>query len=104
MSDYSIKITEPAENDLRGIGDYIAQQLLEPEIARKVVNKIGNAIMTLEETPLRNSLVADQRLSLQGIRKIIVENFIVFYIVKEELRIVTIIRILYGRRDWMNLL
>ena len=104
MSDYSINITEPAENDLRGIGDYIAQQLLEPEIARKVVNKIGNAIMTLEENPLRNSLVADQRLSLQGIRKIIVENFIVFYIVKEELRIVTIIRILYGRRDWMNLL
>ena len=104
MSDYSIKITKPAENDLRGIGDYIAQQLLEPEIASKVVNKIGNAIMTLEENPLRNSLVADQRLSLQCIRKIIVENFIVFYIVKEELRIVTIIRILYDRRDWMTLL
>jgi len=104
MSRYSVEITEPAENDLCEIGYYIAKELLEPNIAQKVVDKIGNAIIKLEELPLRNALVADERLALQGIRKIMIDNYIVFYIVTEKHKKVTIVRILYGRRDWINLL
>jgi len=104
MSRYHIEITEPAENDLYEIGYYIAKELLEPENARKIVDKIGEGIIKLEEMPLRNALVNDERLAIQGIRKTIIDNYMVFYIVSEEHKIVTIIRILYGRRDWINLL
>jgi toxin ParE1/3/4 len=104
MDRYSIEITEPAENDLNEIGYYIAKKLLEPSIAQKVVNKIGEAIMKFEEFPFRNELVVDEKLATQRIRKINVENYMVFYIVTEESKTVTIIRILYGRRDWLNLL
>ena len=104
MSKYNIEITEPAENDLFEIGYYIAKELLEPIIARKIVDKIASAIIKLEEMPFRNALVADKRLALQGIRKIIIDNYIAFYIVSEELKTVTIIRILYGKREWNNLL
>jgi toxin ParE1/3/4 len=54
--------------------------------------------------PLRNALVADERLSYKEIRKIIVDNYIVLYVVSEESKTVTIIRILYSRRHWLNLL
>lgn len=104
MSKYNIEITEPAEKDLYEIGQYIATELLEPDIARKIVEKIGEAILKLEELPLRNALVADERLALRGIRKIMVDNYIVFYIVTEEQKTVTLVRILYGRRDWINLI
>jgi addiction module RelE/StbE family toxin len=104
MSKYNIEITEPAENDLYEIGSYIAKELLEPEIAKKVVAKIAEAIFKLEDMPLRNAFVADERLSLQGIRKVAIDNYIVFYIANEGSKAVTIIRILYGRRDWINLL
>lgn len=104
MSRYIIEITEPAENDLFEIGYYIAKELLDPDIAKKVIDKIGETIIKLEEMPLRNALVADERLALQGIRKIIIDNYLVFYIVTEEMKTVTIVRILYGRRDWINLL
>ena len=104
MDKYRIDITEPAEIDLIEVGNYIANELLEPNIARKVVNKIGEAVLMLEELPFRNALVTDERLANQGIRKIIVENYMVFYIVTEESKTVTIVRILYGRRDWINLL
>jgi toxin ParE1/3/4 len=104
MSRYNIEITEPAENDLNDIAFYIAKELLEPSIAKKIVNKIGEAIFTLEELPLRFTLVADERLASQGIRKIIIDNYIVFYIVEEDRKIVTVLRILYGRREWVNLL
>ncbi len=104
MSIYNIEITEPAENDLCEISHYISKELLEPDIAKKVVGKIGNAILNLEEMPLRNGLVEDERLALQGIRKIMIDNYIVFYIVTEEHKTVTIARILYNRRSWISLL
>jgi len=104
MNRYNIEITEPAENDLFEIGCYISKELLEPNIAKKVVGKIGNAIFSLEDMPSRNALVADERLALQGIRKIMIDNYIMFYVINEEHKIVTILRILYSRRDWINMI
>lgn len=104
MSKYNIQITEPAESDLREIGIYIYKELLEPETAKKVVLKIANAINSLEEISLRNALASDERIAHKGIRKIMVDNYFVFYIVAGESNTVTIVRILYGRRDWINLL
>lgn len=104
MSMYDIQITEPAEKDLYEIGAYISKELLEPETAKKVISKIAKGVNSLEDMPLRNALLADDRLAYKGIRKIMMDNYIVFYIVTEESKIVTIIRILYSRRDWINLL
>lgn len=104
MSRYNIDITEPAEYDLRQIGKYISEELLEPQLASKVIDKIASTIFSLEEMPSRHALVRDERLAQQGIRKIMMDNYIVFYIISEEIKTVTIIRILYSRRDWINLL
>jgi toxin ParE1/3/4 len=104
MSSYSIEIAEPAENDLSEIAWYIAKELLEPGTAKRTIDKIGAVIITLEEMPLRYAVAVDEKLAAQGIRKIIIDNYIVFYIVEEERKTVTIIRILYGRRDWLSLL
>lgn len=104
MNKYRIEITKPAENDLSKKGMYIAKELLEPSIAETTINKISGAILTLEEFPYQNALVAEERLGKQGIRKIIIDNYIAFYMVEENHKIVTVIRILYGKRNWMNLL
>lgn len=104
MSIYEIQITEPAEKDLNEIGSYIAKELLEPKTAKKMISKIAKVINSLEDMPLRNALVVDEGLAYRGIRKIMVDNYVVFYIVTTESKKVTIIRILYERRDWMNLL
>ena len=104
MSTYNIQITESAEKDIYEIGSYISKELLEPETAKKVVSEMAKGIITLEDMPLRNAIVADDRLAYKGIRKILIDNYIVFYIVTEESKTVMIIRILYNRRDWLNLL
>jgi addiction module RelE/StbE family toxin len=104
MSRYKIDITKPAENDLYEIGRYISNELLEPGRAVEVVDKIAKAIFTLKEMPYRNAIVADDKLASQGIHKFLIENYIVFYIVNEDNKEVTIIRILYKRRDWLNIL
>ncbi|MBP1970084.1 toxin ParE1/3/4 [Virgibacillus natechei] len=101
---YNVVITTPAENDLREIGRYISKELLEPESAQKVIGKIADAIINLEHMPYRNALVHDTRLAKMGIRHLLVGNYIVFYTVIEDRRSVTIIRMLYNKRNWQNLL
>ncbi len=104
MKKYSIMITEPAEADLLEIADYIANELKEPSAAQQLMARLVESIFVLEQLPFRYALVSDERLAYQGIRKLAVENYLVFYIVSEKNKLVTIIRILYGKREWNNLL
>ena len=101
---YKVLIAQPAIEDLRGIADYIANELREPSTAKKLVGKIKEAVMSLGEMPTRHALVSDEGLAAQGIRWLMVDNYMVFYVVSEKNRTVVVIRILYGRRDWINLL
>lgn len=104
MSSYDIEITKPAEKDILEIGRYIANELLDPDTAVKVVDKIANEIYKLQEMPFRNAIVNDDKLASQGIRKFILDNYIIFYVTNEEKKKITILRILYKRRDWINIL
>ena len=104
MKPYKVLMTGPAAKDLQLIAGYIADELLEPAIAKKLVSKIKEAVMSLAKMPTRHALVADERLAAQGIRKLIVENHIAFYVKSEKDETVTVIRILYGRRDWEHLI
>lgn len=104
MKNFLVIITEPAEADLREIADYISRELMDPSAALHLISKIAEAVFELEQLPLRFALVSDERLANQGIRKLVVDNYIVFYVVSEKNTSVTIIRILYGKRDWNNLL
>lgn len=101
---YRLVITEPAERDLRDIANYIANELLEPVNARRVINRIAETVLQLELMPFRFGLVEDERLAEQGIRKLHVDSYIVFYVISESEEIVTIVRILYGRRHWNHIL
>lgn len=104
MKSYNVLMTQPAADDLKGIAAYISNEFREPSIAEKLVGKIKEVVMSLSEMPTRHSLVADEKLAIQEIRKIVVDNYIVFYTVSEKDATVTVVRILYGRRDWVNLL
>jgi plasmid stabilization system protein ParE len=97
-------MTKPATGDLLAKAQYIAKELKEPAVAKKLVSKIREAVMSLSEMPSRHALVTDERLALLGIRKLPVENYIVFYVISETNMVVTVVRILYGRRGWEQLL
>lgn len=104
MKRYRILMTEPAAEDLLKIAEYTARELREPATAQKLVGKIKEAVMSLVEMPTRYATVAGERLATQGIRKLPLENYIVFYVISERDGTVTVVRILHGRRDWEHLL
>jgi len=97
VNTYTVKITESARNDMEKIYNYIALDLFSPLAAMNQYNRIANAISSLKTMPERYPLFESKPERLRGIRKLVVDNYIVCYIVDEKE--VVIIAIFYGASD-----
>jgi plasmid stabilization system protein ParE len=104
MAGYSIDISRRADNDMRNIYSYIAHELKEPKTALEQIERIETAINSLDDMPDRIALVSDERLASEGYRKLLVDNYFVFYLINSGDRTVEISRVLYALRDWKNII
>ena len=96
---YTIKDSTKAINDLRDIYSYIAFNLQAPETAAKMVRRIRNSIKELDFMPERNPILDWEPWNSLNTHKMRVENYLVFYIVDPLQSSVSIVRIVYGKRD-----
>ena len=101
---YQVKLTNHALAQLKEAVGYISKVLLEPVVARCWSDRIKKEILTLDHMPLRYPLVDEDPWHTEGVRKMSVENFIVYYWVNEETTTVWITAIVYGRRDQISVL
>ena len=97
MREYPVKITEKALGDMNGIYDYIAVNLQSPENAMGQYNRIADRVLELGFFPEKVILVDFEPERSQGLRRMLVDNYSVFYVFKEEL--VTVTRVLYSASD-----
>ena len=104
MKKYSVEVSEPAKQDVLNIARYISSQLTAPKAALEMVDSLAAGMESLDGNPKRQPLVRDDRLAAKGYRLLPVKNYLIFYKVDEQAHVVDIIRILYSRRDWSNLL
>ena len=103
-NNYTIKMTPKAAEDLDNIYKYISEELFAVSSATNILEKIEQGIMVLREFPFSCNYVADEYLKNKGYRKLIVDNYIVFYLIEEEKNQVIIMRALYGKQKYENLL
>ncbi|MCL1829289.1 MAG: type II toxin-antitoxin system RelE/ParE family toxin [Oscillospiraceae bacterium] len=101
---YKVRITRPAQTEMRGIYRHIAEELSNPIAAERRIALIDEAIQSLKKNPARFALVRDDYLASKGFRLITVKNHLVLYIIRENVHTVSVMRVLYGRRDWKRLL
>ena len=101
---YKVVVSSRAKNDMLEIGEYIAVELLAPDAAGNHLNAFETQIADLNHMPKRYALVSDERLAQMGIRSVDVKNYTLFYYVNDEAETVTVISVMYSRRDWANLL
>lgn len=101
---YKIKITKPAENDIKSAVLYISSDLQNTIAAENILSEFEKEIKTLAQMSARQPLVKDKILAQQGFRFIKVKNYLIFYTIREKQNAVIIQRVLYGKRDWENLL
>ena len=94
---YKIIRTDKADEQLREIIFYIADDSGSTDIALNYLDKIETAIRRLEEFPMSGSIPRYSILRKQGYRALIAE-------VNEDEKVVTIYAIVDGRREYRNLI
>lgn len=99
---YEVTTANQADNDLRGIYEYIAFELLSPNNAKGQLERLEEHILGLEEFPERFRLFEKEPWHSRGLRIMPVDNYLVFYIPDKNKAIVTIIRVMYAGRDVDN--
>lgn len=96
---FKVEISSQAEEDLRGIFEYIAFELLSPENAARQLERLEEQILSLDKMPERFPRYGQEPWHSRGMRFVAVDNYIVFYIPDMETHIVTILRVMYSGRN-----
>lgn len=97
MEKFVVEITDEALADMEALYQYIAVKLMAPENAMGQYNRIADAILTLNTIPDRFGLFDCEPERSMGIHKMIVDNYIVCYVIDPG--VVTVTDILYGASD-----
>ena len=82
--------------DLKDIVSYL--NTLSPQAPIKYYDLIVEKISSLSENPERCPFVRDVALKAKGYRYLIVESYLVFFVIKADT--VQIRRIIYGKRNY----
>ncbi len=100
----NVVFTEPAEYDLLDIEYYIFVDLNNPQASERIIDGILDAAESLEDFPENHPLLDDELLCRMGLRMTRFDNYNIFYYYNEQQDIVYIIRVLYNKADWKNIL
>jgi len=91
-----------AQNDLEHVFKYIAEDLSNPEAAMNLIEKFEDKFKELTLFPKAYPVMENKFLIIQNLRKCIVDNFLVIYLYNENNRMIEIVRVIYGRQDYLK--
>lgn len=101
---YRIQITDKADEQMRELLLYIAEDSGSNQVALNYLEKIETAIKGLEIFPESGSVPRYATLRKQGYRVLIVEKHLVFYKFREAEKLVTIYALIDSRREYQFML
>ena len=98
MDEYKVKVTRQAKEHLALIREYIATELKEPTVAKRVLELLKAEMMSLQTMPYRVKLINEQPWCELGFRRIRVKNYYVYFCVDDSRKEVQILAVIYVRR------
>ena len=96
---YKVSLYPKAYRDLEDIYAYISNEILEPVVAKRQIDRIWEALGTLSIFPYSHQDRLVGRYANKGYKQFIVDNYLVIYRVDEEKKEVFVVTIQYARRD-----
>jgi toxin ParE1/3/4 len=96
---FEVEFSERAIQHLKNITWYIHYVLLADVAAKNTLKNIASAIEDLRLFPARYPLVDDALLKGKGVRKMAVKNYLVYYLVRENVNKVVILGIYYAKSN-----
>lgn len=98
-SKFGYCLTKTAESDLDGIVAYIALELANPQAASDFLDKLQAAIEEARAFPDSGSIVQNEFLPTENVRKKLSGNYILYYLPSPEEKFIYVLRIVYGKRN-----
>ncbi|SET42892.1 Plasmid stabilization system protein ParE [Natronincola peptidivorans] len=99
---YKIVYYPVATEDIIGILDYIS--IDDPPVAYKLIDKINVSISSLALFLYKGTIPRDFYLNSKGYRMLIIDSYIVFYLVNDSSRIIEIMRVVSSRQNYKTFL
>ena len=99
MKTYTIRITRQARDHLREIKKYLTEELLAPDAARNTIATLKKEVLTLTKMPSRIKLTEEELWRSEGIHRMRVKNYYVYFWIDEKKRTVQITSVIYVARD-----
>ena len=105
MKEYNVILSKVAVREIDNAVNYIANNLQEQGISKKLYNNITKAIKNLKDSPHRHAPIEFNNIhNASQYRKCIVGRYIIFYSIHEEKDSIYVERVIHGTRDWMSML
>ncbi len=104
VSKFGYRLTKRAESDLDEIVSYIAIELENPQAASNFVNKLQANIEEARVFTESGSLVHNEFLQVENIRKKLIGNYIMYYLPNRKEKMIYILRIVYSKRNMDEIL
>ena len=101
---YSLEYLPIARRDMVDIAKYIGIKLANPDAADRLAEEMIAAAESLRNMPYMCPMYYPVKPLKHEYRKLIVHNYIRFYWVDEDNKLVTIARVVYSGRDYEKLL
>lgn len=96
---YEIRLLRLAEEDLTEIISYVAAD--RSSVAEKLLGRFNIKITSLATSPRIGHLPNETSLRQLGYRYLILDNYLIFYVIDEHT--IYVHRIIHGARDYKNL-
>ncbi len=101
---YSLKITDTAKSDLRDIAFYIADSSKNVEIALNFIDELQKSCNQLIEYPNSGAYPKDRVLKSSGYRFLTHKDYLICYLIDEEIKTVYVIAFFNAKKDYLRVL
>lgn len=97
--EYEVKITPHALRQMQEIVRYISNTLQSPENGAHWLDTMKEELASLSTMPARIPLTEEEPWHSQGIHKMVVKNFLVYFWIDTDNLRVWVTAVVYGRRN-----
>ena len=99
MDKYKVKVNPGAIRELDQIYEYIANEKLSPENAKRQTDRIKEAILNLGSFPQSHQERNEGRYAGKGYRQLLIDNYIGIFRIDEPYKTVYVVTIQYQGRN-----
>ena len=96
---YNYVLTESAKADVDEAFDYIANELVNPDAASAFADELEEKLEEICKAPKTGRPVHNPYLKRDDVRRVLVKNYIAYYLIDEEEENIVVLRVVYSRRD-----